>query len=172
MLLIECSAQCSCLQSRYLFRQRVVTINIVGIAALICAVHRYLRRTTDELHVGRDTDVRRRIVLLRVYYFCIDGQPDACHLPPFGTGCPQRPVSASAVAWRCITLSTYPGPLGVPRQFVYRHFVHDIRLQTFRLQTFRLLLYTSVQDSNIQLMFQQIIIFINSNFYLHYDSFL
>src|SRR6218665_2099841 len=49
-----------------------------------------------------------------------------------------------------------------------------LRLQTFRLQTFRLILYVyqRVGQLYIQLLFHQIIIFINSNFYLHYDSFL
>src|SRR6218665_3437998 len=53
-----------------------------------------------------------------------------------------------------------------------------LRLQTFRphtfcLQTFRLLMhvYKRVGQLYIQLLFQQIIIFINSNFYLYYDSF-
>src|SRR6218665_3784328 len=54
--------------------------------------------------------------------------------------------------------------LQVPRQlvsghFVYRHFVYYT-------------VYQRVAQLYIQLMFQQIIIFINSNFYLHYDSFL
>src|SRR6218665_3951291 len=56
----------------------------------------------------------------------------------------------------------------VPRQFVYGHFVYDtsstdISSTTVDLRTGQLY---------IQLLFQQINIFINSNFYLHYDSFL
>ena len=45
----------------------------------------------------------------------------------------------------------------------------DISSTTLRLQTFRI---HRVGQSYIQLLFQQIIVFINSNFYLHYDSFL
>src|SRR6218665_3847205 len=62
----------------------------------------------------------------------------------------------------------------VPRQFVYGHFVYDtsstdisstdISSTTVYQRTVGLQLY-------IQLLFQHIIIFINSNFYLHYDSF-
>src|SRR6218665_2870885 len=65
-----------------------------------------------------------------------------------------------------------------PQQFVYGHFVYDtsstdISSTTLRLQTFRLsTVYQRVAQLYIQLLFQQIIIFINSNFYLHYDSFL
>jgi len=53
-----------------------------------------------------------------------------------------------------------------------------IRLRTFRLRHFvytdisSTTVYQRVGQLQIQLLFQQIIIFINSNFYLHYDSFL
>ena len=59
----------------------------------------------------------------------------------------------------------------VPRQFVYRHFVYDTSYTDI---SFTDILSTTVyQDTGqlyIQLLFQQFIIFINSNFYLHYDS--
>ena len=50
----------------------------------------------------------------------------------------------------------------VPRQFVYVHFVYDTSSTT---------VYQRTGQLYIQLLFQQIVIFINSNFYLHYDSF-
>src|SRR6218665_3032004 len=63
----------------------------------------------------------------------------------------------------------------VPRQFVYGYFVYDtsstdisstyISSTTVYQRTGQLYMY-------IQLLFQQIIIFINSNFFLHYKSFL
>ena len=46
-----------------------------------------------------------------------------------------------------------------------------LRLQTFRLDISSTTVYEQVAQLYIQLLFQQIIIFINSNFYLHCDSF-
>src|SRR6218665_2501395 len=60
---------------------------------------------------------------------------------------------------------------GVPRQFVYGHFVYDTSstdiLSTDISST---AVYQGTGQLYIQLLFQQIIIFINSNFHLHYDS--
>src|SRR6218665_3054844 len=56
----------------------------------------------------------------------------------------------------------------VPRQLVYGHFVYDNSSTDISSTT----VYQPVAQLYIQLLFQQIIIFINSNFYLHYDSFL
>ena len=60
----------------------------------------------------------------------------------------------------------------VPRQFVYGHFVYDTSSTDISSTDIS---YTTVyQDTGqlyIQLLFRQIIIFINSNFYLHDDSF-
>ena|SRR6218665_509257 len=58
----------------------------------------------------------------------------------------------------------------VPRQFVYGHFVYDTSSTDISSTTVGL--YQRTGQLNIQVLFQQIIIFINSNFYLHYDSFL
>src|SRR6218665_540105 len=65
----------------------------------------------------------------------------------------------------------------VPRHFVYGHFVYghfvydtsstDISSTDFSSTT----VYQRVGQLYIQLLFQQIIILINSNFYLHYDLF-
>src|SRR6218665_2256176 len=56
----------------------------------------------------------------------------------------------------------------VPRQFVYGHFVYDTSStdisSTDILST---IVYQRTGQLYIQLLFQQIIIFINSNFYLH-----
>src|SRR6218665_3466816 len=54
----------------------------------------------------------------------------------------------------------------VPRQLVYGHFVYDTSSTDISSTT----VYQRVAQLYIQLLFQQIIIFINSNFYLHYDS--
>src|SRR6218665_269825 len=56
----------------------------------------------------------------------------------------------------------------VPRQLVYGHFVYDNSSTDISSTT----VYQPVAQLYIQLLFQQIIIFINSNFYLHYDCFL
>src|SRR6218665_1071394 len=56
----------------------------------------------------------------------------------------------------------------VPRQLVYGHFVYDTSSTDISSTT----VYQRVAQLYIQLLFQQIIIFINSNFYLHYGSFL
>src|SRR6218665_1896860 len=56
----------------------------------------------------------------------------------------------------------------VPRQFLCGHFVYDTSSTDISSTT----VYQRVGQLYIQLLFQQIIIFINSNFYLHYDSFL
>src|SRR6218665_552721 len=55
----------------------------------------------------------------------------------------------------------------VPRQFVYGHFVYDTSSTDISSTT----VYQRTGQLYIQLLFQQIIIFIDSNFYLHYDSF-
>src|SRR6218665_1565989 len=70
------------------------------------------------------------------------------------------------------------GYVTVPRQFVYGHFVYghfvydtsstDISSTDIWSTT----VYQRTGQLYIQLLFHQIIIFINSNFYLHYDSFL
>ena len=54
----------------------------------------------------------------------------------------------------------------VSRQFVYRHFIYDTSSTDISSAT----VYQGTGQLDIQLLFQQIIIFINSNFYLHYDS--
>ena len=54
----------------------------------------------------------------------------------------------------------------VPRQFVYGHFVYDTSSTDISSTT----VYQGTGQLYIQLLFQQMIIFINSNFYLHYDS--
>jgi len=56
----------------------------------------------------------------------------------------------------------------VPRQFVYEHFVYDTSSTNISSTT----VYQRVGQLYIQLLLQQIIIFINSNYYLHYDFFL
>src|SRR6218665_1465780 len=56
----------------------------------------------------------------------------------------------------------------VPRQFVYGHFVYDTSSTDISSTT----VYQRTGHLYIQLLFQQIIISTNSNFYLHYDSFL
>src|SRR6218665_3527328 len=56
----------------------------------------------------------------------------------------------------------------VPRQFVYGHFVYDTSSTDISSTT----VYQRTGQLYIQIMFQQIIIFINSNLYLHCDSFL
>src|SRR6218665_570744 len=71
-----------------------------------------------------------------------------------------------------------PRTLAVPRQFVYGLFVYDTSSTAFSSSAISstdissATVYQRVGQLYIQLMFQQIIIFINSNFYLHYDSFL
>src|SRR6218665_2088178 len=61
----------------------------------------------------------------------------------------------------------------VPRQFVYGHFVYDTSsTDTSSTVISSTTVYQRVGQLYIQLLFQQIIIFINSTFYLHYDSFL
>ena len=56
----------------------------------------------------------------------------------------------------------------VPRQPVYGHFVYDTSSTDISSTT----VYQRIAQLYIQLLFQQIIIFINSNFYLFCDSFL
>ena len=61
----------------------------------------------------------------------------------------------------------------VPRQFVYGHFFYDT--SSTDISSTDISSTTVYQRTGllyIQLVFQQIIIFINSNFYLHYDFFL
>src|SRR6218665_2518431 len=61
----------------------------------------------------------------------------------------------------------------VPRQFVYGHFVYDTSSTDISSTDISsTTVYQRVGQLYIQLLFQQIIIFINSTFYLHYDSFL
>jgi len=61
----------------------------------------------------------------------------------------------------------------VPQQVVYRHFVYDTSSTDISsTDTLSTIAYQRVGQLYIQLLFQKIIIFINSNFYLHYDSFL
>src|SRR6218665_3941659 len=61
----------------------------------------------------------------------------------------------------------------VPRQLVYGHFVYDTSSTDISSTDISsTTVYQRVAQLYIQLPFQQIIIFINSNFYLHYDSFL
>src|SRR6218665_2435184 len=66
----------------------------------------------------------------------------------------------------------------VPRQFVYGHFVYDTSstdISSTDISSTDIsstTVYQRTRQLYIQLLFQQIIIFINSNFYLHYDSFL
>src|SRR6218665_83073 len=60
----------------------------------------------------------------------------------------------------------------VPRQLVYGHFVYDTSSTDISSTDISsTTVYQRVAQLHIQLLFQQIIIFINSNFYLHYDSF-
>ena len=59
------------------------------------------------------------------------------------------------------------------RQFVYRHFVYDTSSTDISSTDITsTTVYQGTGQLYIQLLFQQIIIFINSNFYLHFDSFL
>ena len=61
----------------------------------------------------------------------------------------------------------------VPRQFVYGHFVYDISstdISSTDISSTTVGLYQATGQLYIQLLFQKIIIFINSDFYLHYDS--
>src|SRR6218665_2625024 len=61
----------------------------------------------------------------------------------------------------------------VPRQLVYGHFVYDTSSTDISSTDISsTTVYQRTGQLYIQLLFQQIIIFINSNFYLHYDSFL
>jgi len=63
--------------------------------------------------------------------------------------------------------------LQVPRQLVSGHFVYDTSSTDISSTDISsTTVYQRVAQLYIQLLFQQIIIFINSNFYLHYDSFL
>src|SRR6218665_114551 len=83
--------------------------------------------------------------------------------------CPEAledlPDPASTVAWQA--------SVGVPRQFFYGHFVYDTSSTDISSTDIpSTTVYQRVGHLYIQLLFQQIIIFINSNFYLHYDSFL
>src|SRR6218665_2635577 len=59
------------------------------------------------------------------------------------------------------------------RTFRLRHFVYDTSYTDISSTDISsTTVYQRVGQLYIQLLFQQIIIFINSNFYLHYDSFL
>src|SRR6218665_3976377 len=61
----------------------------------------------------------------------------------------------------------------VPRQLVYGHFEYDTSSTDISSTDISsTTVYQRVAQLYIQLLFQQIIIAINSNFYLHYDSFL
>src|SRR6218665_269319 len=66
----------------------------------------------------------------------------------------------------------------VPRQFVYGHFVYDTSstdISSTDISSTDISSTTVYQRTGqlyVQLLFQQIIIFINSNFYLHYYSLL
>src|SRR6218665_2385768 len=66
----------------------------------------------------------------------------------------------------------------VPRQFVYGHFVYDTSstdISSTDISSTDIsstTVYQRVGQLFIQLLFQKIIIFINSNSYLHYDSLL
>ena len=61
----------------------------------------------------------------------------------------------------------------VPRQFVYGHFVYDTSSTDISsTDNSSTTVYQRTGQLYIQLLFQQIIIFINSNFYLHYDSYI
>src|SRR6218665_1914715 len=61
----------------------------------------------------------------------------------------------------------------VPRQFVYGHFVYDTSSTDISSTDISsTTVYQRTGQLYIQLLFQQITIFINSNSYLHYDSFL
>jgi len=67
---------------------------------------------------------------------------------------------------RCLYMDT------VPRQFVYGHVVYDTSSTDISSTDISsTTVYQRVGQLYIQLLFQKIIIFINSNFYLHYDSF-
>src|SRR6218665_1816693 len=73
---------------------------------------------------------------------------------------------------RCMYVCVCVG-VGFPRQFVYEHFVYDT--SSTDISSTDILSTTVYQRTGqlyIQLLFQQIIIFINSSFYLHYDLFL
>src|SRR6218665_3001414 len=60
----------------------------------------------------------------------------------------------------------------VSRQLVYGHFVYDTSSTDISSTDISsTTVYQRTGQLYIQLLFQQIIIFINSNFYLHYDSF-
>ena len=59
----------------------------------------------------------------------------------------------------------------VPRQFVHEHFVYDTSSTDISSTDISsTTVYHRVGELYIQLLLQIIIIFINSNFYLHYDS--
>ena len=61
----------------------------------------------------------------------------------------------------------------VPRQFVYGHFVYDTSSTDISSTDISsTTVFQRVGQLYIQLLFQKIIIFINSNLYLHYDSIL
>src|SRR6218665_1275267 len=65
------------------------------------------------------------------------------------------------------------GYVTVPRQFVYGHFVYDTSSTDISSTDISsTTVYQRTGQLYIQLLLHQIIIFINSNFYLHYDSFL
>ena len=60
----------------------------------------------------------------------------------------------------------------VPRQFVYGHFVYDTSSTDISsTDVSSTTVYQRTGQLYIQLLFQQIIIFITSNFHLYYDSF-
>src|SRR6218665_987587 len=90
--------------------------------------------------------------------------------------CPSRSTYEqilSFIIWcLVIWIQAYTG--GVLRQFVYRHFVYDISstdISSTDISSTTVFQHVGQLYICI-LLFQQIIIFINSNFYLHYDSFL
>ena len=61
----------------------------------------------------------------------------------------------------------------VPRQFVYGHFIYDTSSTDISpTDISSTTIYQRTEQLYIQVLFQQIIIFINSNFYIYYDSFL
>ena len=71
----------------------------------------------------------------------------------------------------CLHMCSFVNEM-VPRQLVYGHFVYDT--SSTDISSTDILSTTVYQRAGqlyIQRLFQQIIIFMNSNFYLHYDSF-
>ena len=73
----------------------------------------------------------------------------------------------------CLVIMDESDHYTVPRPFVYGHFVYDTSSTDISSTDISsTTVYQRTGQLYIQLLFQQIIIFIDSNFYLHYDSFL